>query len=77
MSNIVEKVAKALYEAPYWNMGEEPKRAWRIKGLPWDRYADLELCEWERDDYRWMAQVAIDTLAYKEFEDENQFGVSG
>lgn len=75
MNNIVEKVAKALYEAPYWNEGSEPERAWRIQGLPWDRHADLELCEWEREDYRWMARVAIDTLAYEKLEDEEQFTV--
>lgn len=61
----VDKVARAIYESQreeYEEVTGKTHRAWRIEGVEWDRLAEVELCEWERDEYRSMAEAAIKAL---------------
>lgn len=67
--DIVEKVAKSIYATDCSYLMKED-RAWRIDGLAWDKFSDHELCEWERDEYRTRARVAIDTIFYEIHEGE-------
>jgi hypothetical protein len=62
---LVEKVAKAIY---LWESGMSPKemeaatgkkkRKWKTDA-PWDSQPEVELCEWERDEYRTQAREVI------------------
>jgi len=60
----IEILAKKLYETRmpadlYKEIMGYDKPAWRVDGLPWDKYPDLEIAEHERDDYRCQATLLL------------------
>jgi hypothetical protein len=64
---IVEDMAEVLYrhasgmtDAEYQEDQGKPRRAWRIPGRPFDSNPDVELCEWERDEYRFQARAVCE-----------------
>jgi hypothetical protein len=64
-NDLVEKIAMKIYEYDGGISPEEyeeihgiKKKLWRI---PWDE-SDLELAEWQRDDYRLQAKEVIKLL---------------
>lgn len=70
MDKLKEQLAQLLYkttggcltEKEYLEMYGVEQRAWRIEGLPWDRFDSLELCEHQRDDYRWQAELILKSI---------------
>lgn len=66
----VDILARKLYETfisedEYKLMTDRDKPAWRIDGLPWDKYPELELPEHGRDDYRAQAERLLEDTELK------------
>lgn len=66
MDNLIDRVAEALYrndggmnDAEFRSVFGKERRLWKTDA-PWDSQADVELCEHERDDWRAMAEAALD-----------------
>jgi hypothetical protein len=66
-AEIIEAVAEAIYRHSGGLTDDEcqvalghPRKLWKTDA-PWDSNPE-ELCEWERDEYRMMAEAAIDAL---------------
>lgn len=60
--NLVEQVAETIFlsrvsDAEHEAMGTM-RRLWKTD-RPWDSQPDVELCEWERDDYRSQARAVL------------------
>jgi hypothetical protein len=47
-----------MNDEEYFNATDQHRRLWKTDAK-WDSQSDIELCEHERDDYRWQAQAAI------------------
>jgi len=67
--DLVEKVAIAIYlhqggVAPdqYEEVMGVKQRLWKT-AAPWDSQPEIELCEHERDEYRFQAEAAIKAVA--------------
>jgi hypothetical protein len=69
MEDIIDKVAEIIYrtqggctyEEEFEILTGRKPRLWKTD-LPWDSQPDLELCEWERDDYRHQARSILKFL---------------
>lgn len=66
--SLKEKVAELIYMYEYGLNPEEyveavgkKKRAWKT-GASWDSQPEIELCEWERDEYRLQAEKVLEFL---------------
>ena len=64
----IERVAEAIYrtgggmdDAEYLIVMGATRRVWKTD-KPWDSDPENELCEWERDEYRFQARAAIEAL---------------
>jgi hypothetical protein len=67
-SSLIEKVAEiiykhqgGLYPEEYENVNGHQQRFWKTD-KPWDAQPELELCEWERDEYRLQAKKVLEYL---------------
>lgn len=67
-SGVVEKVAEAIYrtsggmtDQDFYRASGRARRVWKT-AQPWDSQPDVELCEWEREEYRLQARAAIRTM---------------
>lgn len=64
-----DEIARAIYQsaggmpvddAEYEALTGQKRRAWRLPGNPpWDENSETELCEWERDEYRYQASAVL------------------
>ena len=71
MNVIVEQIAEIIYlhnggisPDEYFEIVGRTQRLWKTD-KPWDSQPDIELCEWERDEYRTQAQAVIDFIKTK------------
>lgn len=64
---LVEHVARIIYRTQggsatpeEFEMANGHKlREWKVEGRRWDSDPENELCEWERDDYRFQAEEVL------------------
>lgn len=69
-SQLIEEVAQIIYRTQGGASNEEEfkmlnggeMRTWRLEGRRWDSDPKIELCEWERDDYRFQATKILEAL---------------
>jgi len=69
-NELIERIARTIYEHPGGMFPDEVEkvmgaklRAWRLPdNPPWDQNSDTELCEWERDDFRFQAKRVLELL---------------
>ena len=71
VGEIVERVAEAIYrtsggmtDEDFVQIHGKARRIWKTD-QPWDSQSDIELCEWERDEYRLQAQAVINVLGHE------------
>lgn len=70
---LIEEVAEIIYKHQGGASNEEDfealngckLRLWKTDS-PWDYNPKIELCEWERDDYRWQAKAVLKFLFEKQ-----------
>lgn len=65
---IVEQIAQVLYDneggmtaEDFVKVAGKQRRLWKTE-LPWDSQPEIELCEWERDEYRWQAAKVLEFI---------------
>lgn len=66
--DIIEDIAKTIFlhegglaPGEYEAVTGKRQKLWKTDAQ-WDSQPDIELCEWERDEYRVMASAVVDLL---------------
>jgi hypothetical protein len=73
--DLIEIMAQTLYRSQGGASNDEEfemvtgkkLRRWRIEGVPFDFQPEIELCEWERDEFRWQAECVLNLLKELDF----------